>query len=64
MSSLRLSEKGLCLFLMIRYSSLKVAQMAMTTWSLWVHSVRVGDLARLALDLKDLRNPSTFHRFL
>ena len=54
MSSLRHRAKGLHLFLRPRHSSLNVAQIDRITWLLWVRSVRVGDLARLALDFKDL----------
>jgi hypothetical protein len=54
MSSLRQSAKGFSLLLMLRHSSLKVAQIDMKMWLLWVRTVRVGDFAKLALDFKDL----------
>jgi len=41
--------KGLSMFLMLRHSSLKVAQIDMKMWLLWVLTVRVGDFAKLAL---------------
>jgi hypothetical protein len=33
---------------------LNAAQIDRKTWLLWVPSVRVGDVAKLALDFKDL----------
>ena len=53
MSSLRQSAKGLSLLERLKHSSLKAATMAMKTGLLWVRTVRVGDLARRALDFKD-----------
>jgi len=54
MSSFWQRANRLSLFLRLRHSSLKAAQINRKTWLLWVLKGRVDDFAKLALGLKAL----------
>ena len=63
MYSLDLRANWLMFFLSVKHSILNTVTMHANKWLACVLAVWAGDLAKAALDLSDLWNTSTFHRF-